>query len=334
VKPWRIVEPSLKIASGSLQGFGVVHFRKPRDDVKGLVLALLFFCAALGTRYLLDRVLPGLPYLTFFTAVLLTAYYCSLPMALAVAALSAIIGTAWIEHPAPSVRFLAGVVFSFSAVAIAWTVHSLRRQYQITKRREEQLELINRELGHRLSNLFALTSSVCIQTVRRSFPPGVALEGAVTSIEQRIKALAKAQNLLAINANAGANVDALIDALARPLAPTADRLSVAGSAVTLPAAVSTPFALVLHELATNAVKHGAWSGDAGRVTITWAEGNGQLIWTWRELDGPTPCGPHREGLGSALIRRALGESSVKYEILPDGVECTILVKVHARAGAV
>ena len=90
---------------------------------------------------------------------------------------------------------------------------------------------------------------------------------------------------------------------------------------------SASFALVLHELATNAVKYGAWSVD-GMVQITWQleshipQGR-QLALLWKERNGPLVSSPARQGLGSELIRKALPNATVDHRLEPSGLECTI-----------
>jgi len=90
--------------------------------------------------------------------------------------------------------------------------------------------------------------------------------------------------------------------------------------------------LLLHELATNAIKYGALSTAAGRVEITWQEVSpekGCLI--WKEQSGPAVVPPSRIGFGSKLLRAALpqgqGDASIAFE--PDGVRCTISFPIRS-----
>jgi two-component sensor histidine kinase len=103
------------------------------------------------------------------------------------------------------------------------------------------------------------------------------------------------------------------------------RLHIDGPDVLLPAKVVTQMALILHELATNALKHGAWSGrDHGLVSIKWREKNGeQLEFEWREHGSDGVPKPIREGFGSKLIKSGVGEGRVSHEIKPDGAHCQI-----------
>jgi two-component system CheB/CheR fusion protein len=181
-----------------------------------------------------------------------------------------------------------------------------------------------------LRNLFAIVGSIFQQTLRAENVP----ETVSASVRGRLSALAKAQELLTLGGrDRGADLAELIQNVVGPLVPQRDqdrgdvRLRAAGPTITLPPEVSTPFALVLHELATNALKYGAWSGD-GSVQVSWRleplrKGGRELNFIWRESDGPTVPAPKREGLGTTLIQKALSSAIVEHRLQPSGLECTI-----------
>ena len=107
------------------------------------------------------------------------------------------------------------------------------------------------------------------------------------------------------------------------------------SAVSLLPSIATPFGLVLHELATNAARHGSLSVPAGVVELTWVVGLKSseriLTVTWRETRGPPVQRPSFGGLGSALIEGAIPEATVKRDFAPDGLVCTIEVPLMLAA---
>ncbi|MGI9169243.1 MAG: histidine kinase, partial [Caulobacteraceae bacterium] len=85
-----------------------------------------------------------------------------------------------------------------------------------------------------------------------------------------------------------------------------ERVVIAGSKVTVGGEAITSIALVLHELATNAAKYGAFSTPRGRVHISWTLRKGRLNLTWEERGGPAVKGaPAREGFGSLLARHSI-----------------------------
>jgi two-component sensor histidine kinase len=105
---------------------------------------------------------------------------------------------------------------------------------------EEQLELINRELTHRISHLFAIATSICQQTIRQ----GGTGEQVETAIGARLRALATAQRLLDVTSRRGAELRTLVLQVLEPLAPASDKLVLHGPEIHLPVAATTPFALV------------------------------------------------------------------------------------------
>ena len=106
-----------------------------------------------------------------------------------------------------------------------------------------------------------------------------------------------------------------------------DRVRIDGAAILLPPDVATPFGLVLHELASNAVKHGALSNATGQVLAHWTTGernqNHLVKFEWKEVGGPAVRAPAAQGFGSTLIDTAIPGAQVRREFRPDGLICTI-----------
>jgi two-component system CheB/CheR fusion protein len=130
----------------------------------------------------------------------------------------------------------------------------------------------------------------------------------------------------------GADLAALTRVQLKPYVPDGGkRLQIEGPAVSLPADLATPFGLVLHELATNAAKHGSLAGSAGTVSVTWqlSRNNGaqDLRLQWRESGGETPSKSAPAGLGSDLIENAIPGAVVRRELRPQGVTCTIELRL-------
>jgi two-component sensor histidine kinase len=303
----------------------VSHPNKPAVAIlRSYVLALLIFAAATLARLVLDHFVPErLPFITFFPAVLAAVYYCGLWPSILVLVLSALVGTYWVEpppgHDATAFYVMSFALFSAIAGINIALMHYLIKSLVKVKERDEQLNLINRELKHRIKNLFSIANSVCLQTIKS----GGSVEEMSNRVSGRIMAIAAAQDLLSATATNGADLRELVSALVYTLAPHPSRLTAAGSTVRLPADATTPFALVLHELGTNALKYGAWSRETGEVVLRWEVQTNVLQFNWREHNGPTVGPPVREGLGSALIKRSLPGASVTHDIRPDGLECDI-----------
>lgn len=296
---------------------------RPVRFIRDYGLALLIFAAAILLGLLLDYVVAGrLPFITFFPAVLLATYYCGLGPGVLVLLLSALAGTLWADPSgAGSVAFYAVAFVLFVALAgvnLA-LVHVLMRALSRLKQQDDQLSVINRELKHRIKNLFSIANSVCQQTIKSGTP----LEEMPNAISGRLLAIASAQDLLSATALSGAGVEQLVHALVATLAPDPSRIQTEGEIVTLSAQATTPFALILHELGTNALKYGAWSGDSGLVKASWVVERETLHFRWREHDGPTIAPPLRQGLGTTLIKNSLPGAIVSHDLKADGLECKI-----------
>jgi two-component sensor histidine kinase len=292
-------------------------------------LALAIFGAAVAARLLLDTVAPGrLPYITFFPAVIVAAYFLGRGPGLFVLVLTAAVGTAWADPTGQSaLAFYIASALLFLGVAglIVFLIDRLNAANEQLRQHEAQLVMINRELKHRIKNLFAIADSVCQQTITA----GGSAKDMTRAVSGRILAIASAQDLLSVTATQGANLRDLVEKLVSTLAPQPSRLDVSGEHVVLPAEITTNFALVLHELATNALKYGAWSKDEGRVKVSWRVENSRFNFRWREHDGPVPAPPIREGLGHNLIRRSLEGARVEHSLRPDGLECEIEIALKA-----
>jgi len=125
----------------------------------------------------------------------------------------------------------------------------------------------------------------------------------------------------------------LIDAALEPFGVAGDgmeRFKIEGSNVRLSPKATLALGIAFHELATNAVKYGAFSNDAGSILIAWtiepsAKGS-RLILHWWEKDGPPVTTPLHKGFGSQVIERGLPhelEGTVTLDYRPDGVVCMI-----------
>jgi PAS domain S-box-containing protein len=293
----------------------------------GFGIAAILYIAAVEGRLLLDEVIADrFPFLTLWPAVLLAAFFCGFWPTLVLLIAAAGTGAFWAALPGQSIsmQILDVSLFILTAVILITPIfYSLAVQRRL-KRQDEQMALINAELKHRIRNLFAVTSSICLQTLRSKIPR----EDAGKAIIGRIQALSAAQELLTISAE-GSDLRALLKVVLLPLSPSASRLVMEGPTVTLAKETITSFVLILHELGTNALKYGAWKvGVEGVISVRWQILEaGELDFHWRETGVSLFLPPVREGLGSELIKRGLRDAVVRHEIKPDGVDCRIRLKL-------
>ncbi|MBA1159002.1 PAS domain S-box protein [Microvirga mediterraneensis] len=202
------------------------------------------------------------------------------------------------------------------------------------KRAEQELEVVHHELGHRLKNVLTMVQAIASHTLRNSPSMDVARE----TLAARLVALGKAQDLLISKSSEEAEIGALIHSvLEAHRASEPERLRIRGPHVRLSPQAALSLALILHELATNAVKYGALSNEHGYVDLVWTvtdETPACLALRWSEHGGPKVVEPNRKGFGSRLITRGLpgdigGDVKLSYE--PTGVVCTITAPLDSLA---
>ncbi len=234
----------------------------------------------------------------------------------------------WAEVHLSLVRDAQGAPRSATAVVLDVTArHEAERR---------QARLMD-ELNHRVKNTLATVQAMAHQTLRSSGEDPPRFSAAFMA---RLRALASAHDLLIRQAWDGAELGQVATtALASWLGP---RLGIeTGPAVRLEARQAQTLVLALHELATNAVKHGALSGAAGQVLLRWHRRGGLICLIWQETGGPPLDGPpRRRGFGTRLLQHALardlGEGgSVNIDFLPQGLRADIVfpAAAGARAGA-
>src|SRR4051812_5353253 len=183
------------------------------------------------------------------------------------------------------------------------------------KQAEEHQRLLLGELSHRVKNMLAVVRGIALHSLGSGRPLGEARE----ILEQRLTALATAHGLLTATDWRGAS---LRDLVAAEIAPYEGRVAVEGSEVMLPPNVALSLALVLHELATNALKYGALSAPGGRVRVRWSRQGGKLRLAWREEGGPAVVPPTRRGFGSMLIERSVAHNlggTARLDFRPEGL---------------
>lgn len=200
------------------------------------------------------------------------------------------------------------------------------------KRAEEERELLARELSHRVKNSLAVVQALAQQT------KGLTMADYRAAFLGRLQALAQAHSLL-LNADwRDANLKVLVrNAMAAYQDQAGGRIQISGQPLPLAAKQALGMAMVLHELATNALKYGALSAETGQVVIDWwVKDNAErrLILTWTERGGP-PVDPRNEaGFGSTLIERSCTydlEGECQLDYAPEGLSFSVTVPLVAPA---
>lgn len=191
------------------------------------------------------------------------------------------------------------------SILLAGLVGSAAVRQDQMRQSNERMSLLTRELTHRVKNTLAVVQSIA----GRSLVEGRSLEDARQVFTDRLHALARAHSHLVDSAWQGASMGSLVR---EELEPFGARATVSGPEIKLGANSAQTFALVIHELATNATKHGALSVAEGRLLIRWFiksdDQYGQTVkFTWRESGGPPAREPEpgQRGFGQILLRQPL-----------------------------
>jgi len=175
--------------------------------------------------------------------------------------------------------------------------------YDITERKhvEEHQRFLMGELAHRGGNLLAVIQSI----VSRSLAGTKPLAEERNTLMRRLLALARSQSALMGKGFKGAFV---ADIVRMEFEGFSDRIVATGPDVMLNSKITQTFSLLLHELATNAVKYGALSLPAeGQVDIDWSidgeAAEARFKFQWQERNGPPVAVPSRKGFGSMLLEK-------------------------------
>lgn len=196
---------------------------------------------------------------------------------------------------------------------------TVTRDFRERKQAEEQQQLLNNELSHRLKNVLAVVQSIASQTLRQAAD----LPSAADALGARLTALGQATDVLTAQSWSAADLQLVVERALAPHGELGKRFRVSGPSITLVPQVTMAFALAMHELATNAAKYGALSTPHGHVDLTWnvtpVESGAGLCFKlcWQEVGGPEVHIPNRRGFGSMMIERSLkayfrGKAQLEY----------------------
>jgi len=213
------------------------------------------------------------------------------------------------EPRKPTERDLEMIAMVTQTAAIAVERHRVELERQ---RAEDQRLLLMRELNHRVKNVFTLTNSLVVMSARSAG----STEEMSKTLQGRLFALSRAHELVQPGLRESGQekeahdvpLHAIVQDILSPYThgAAAQRIDISGPEFALKASAITSFAMVLHELATNAAKYGALSEPEGRVTVRWVIGNAALDFHWQESGGPPVDGtPQRTGFGTVLARRSV-----------------------------
>jgi two-component sensor histidine kinase len=200
---------------------------------------------------------------------------------------------------------------------------------------EDHIHLILRELAHRTKNMLTLIQAMMRQTAKQS----QTMAEFQASMAERLEGLGRSIDLLTAVEWAGVSMRRLVESQLSNLLDTADQIEIRGADFNLKPEAVQNLGLVLHELATNAVKYGALSTPRGKVVISWSRMKGEddqprIRVGWTESGGPAVAEPERKGFGRTIIERhaeAAFSGKVEMSFAPEGLRWEINAPLEAMS---
>ena len=186
------------------------------------------------------------------------------------------------------------------------------------------------ELQHRTRNLFGVINAILRITARSE----TTVEGLAKKVEARLQALDRAHQLSVTNDAGKVGATDLRDLVASILTPYRNdrpaRIAIVGNELAVPSTAVTPLGLMLHELATNSLKYGAFSVAEGNVTVRWRRDADAVVLEWIEEKGPAISAPTAMGTGTRIMEgvlRSIG-ADIHYDWPPTGLSATLTMRLE------
>lgn len=292
-----------------------------------LGVALAGVSVALGLRWIIDRGASGLEMATFFPIIVISALIMCWPVAGATAVLSVVSAVLFLRHGREATPFANAVLLATYLVTVSLIIatgQALQRVVRELQLQKEQAEQFNIELQHRVKNVLQIVKALASRAARTEDPVTF-----YRALEGRIDALAGANQLLGITRHKSGPLSMVI---AAALEPFPSHFCVEGNDCHIRGDIAVTLTMVLHELATNALKYGALSREGGRVRLNWEAADGEALLNWREEGGPFVKPPERQGLGTRLLTSHGGLKHVNVDFNAAGLRCSIALPCEMTAG--
>jgi two-component sensor histidine kinase len=214
---------------------------------------------------------------------------------------------------------------------LASAIDRVKAQAEVAERAEHE-RVLGHELQHRINNMLTTIRAVAQRTRAKS----QSLDDFAKSFDDRLAAIARTHALLS---RTGASAVCMREVLAQELsahgAVEGENLTQRGPVLLISAKQAQALSMAFHELATNAVKHGALSVFNGRIDVSWetdvAGAEKQLRIHWRETGVTIEREPDRKGFGSDILERSIPHMlNGRFErtLHPDGIECLIVLPLE------
>jgi two-component sensor histidine kinase len=201
-------------------------------------------------------------------------------------------------------------------------------------RAEQRQALLIRELHHRVRNTLATVQGVMNTTAKSS----ATVEEFQVAFAGRIASLANTHSVLTDELEQSVSFCRLLNQELGPYSDEAGhRVRLKGSAIDLPSQIAVPLGMAVHELTTNAARHGALASESGHVEVEWSlvDRNGEraLLCEWSEHDGPAVTPPSSDGFGAMMLTRVLSQqigADVNVVFDPEGFRMRMVVPLDLK----
>ena len=203
---------------------------------------------------------------------------------------------------------------------------------EASKRRQQaevEVRFLMRELAHRSKNQMTVIAAMAKQTARGA----ETVPEFVQSFERRIFGLARSTDLLLANGVVGVDLKELLSGQLDPFRPEDEsRMTLQGPPMRLNMQAAQILGMAAHELATNAVKYGAFQRDGGSLNVSWSRDAEALNFDWREHAKSFTAPSERRGFGTTVLENMVGRSlgaTVERIVHDDGLEWKFAIPVSA-----
>jgi two-component sensor histidine kinase len=216
---------------------------------------------------------------------------------------------------------------------LASAIDRVRIQRELAERALRQ-EMLGHELQHRINNMLATIHAIARRTRARS----QSLDEFAKAFDDRLAAIARTHALLSRTRTSAIDIrEVLSQELSVHGAVEGENLRQGGPEILIPAKQAEVLSMAIHELATNAVKHGALSMENGHIEVSWdAHDRGnekELRVRWRERGTPIAHEPARRGFGSEFLEKSIPHmlhGRFERTFRSDGIECTVSFLLDAE----
>jgi two-component sensor histidine kinase len=212
---------------------------------------------------------------------------------------------------------------------IATVSHALSEASRRRRAADIEVRFLMRELAHRSKNQMTVIAAMAKQTAKGADT----VPEFVSSFEKRIFGLARSTDLLLANGAVGVDLEELLSRQIDPFCPVdGDRVTLNGPPMRLNMQSAQIIGMAAHELATNAVKYGAFSTETGTLHVAWSRGSDRVHFLWRETVAFLPKRTARRGFGTTVLENMVGRSlgaEVRSIVHADGIEWSFDIPTEA-----